>query len=71
MNEFEEKFTMATLLFAKSLQRVMESNEFSISVTKRYEENPNIAIEDLQKEIAVTAIDGLSKEYKIGGENNE
>ena len=62
---------MATLLFAKSLQRVMESNEFSISVAKRYEENPNIAIEGLQKEISVAAIDGLSKEYKIGGENNE
>ncbi len=71
MNDFESKFTVAILLFAKSLQKVMERDELSECVAKKYEENQNISVEDLQKEIAVAAINGLSKEYKIGGENNE
>ncbi len=71
MNGFQEKLASASVLFALSLQKIMEGKELPEAIANKYEENPDMSIEELQKVLAIAVIDNLSKVYKNGGENNE
>lgn len=65
--QFETKLTTAIMMFALQLQSVMEksNDEMAETIATKYEDNPNMSVEEITKEIAKHVVSTLSKEYEL------
>lgn len=65
--QFETKFTTAILGFAMQFQTIMENanDEFAEKIVTKYQQNPEMSIEEMTKEIANHAVKELVKEFKL------
>jgi len=71
---FADKFTIAVMMFARTIQGVMQDTRVSSTIAQKYEQNPQMTAEELEKEIATVVIETLNGEYDLsssGGDTNE
>jgi hypothetical protein len=61
------KLETAIILFATSLQDIMEKSNDSLAeeITKKAEENPDMTVDEMAKEIAKHVVAELSKTYGL------
>jgi len=71
---FADKFTIAVIMFARTIQGVMQDTRVSSTIAQKYEQNPQMTAEELEKEIATVVIETLNGEYDLsssGGDTSQ
>ena len=71
--QFETKMATAVTLFAMQFQNIMEGSADALGeiISKKYEANPDMSIEEMTKEVVKHVVSELTKEFKLQEVQNE